>query len=497
MNDKIVLIVGPSGCGKSTVVDCMEKLYNLKSVVSYTTREPRYEGEKGHIFLSEEIFKSMPDMCAYTFFNGNHYGVTADVVNRSDLYIIDPAGVEYFKEHYSGTKEPVVVYIDTPEEVCRERMLARGDSEKAVEERIEHDKVAFASGKAMADVVVLNDGSQKPSVVACEILNKSGLVVPVSEKDKIQRNLTQTEIRIQGVLKNMEKSQNTLERHKKTLEKKRNACLKFGFDPKTVDVSEFRDSRSMEQYWAYSDFTDVEDRISDTMKKLSEYRDKLSEYRAKDFAEKQKNDVPIVPAVEEFLANWKSDAEVYLRDQVVGMKTLIDEIRETRQEIRKKYLPYDFEHKREIAEEEKAAQVDAYSAKQRVLVKYSADVRALYEHRGLDFEARLNKVLSDEVIRKRVDLFRRCSAEVGVITDATGLRIGQDLNLNGVVVGENGKASVRTIGAGGYNIQCFHYRVLVTPVREKESLDSVISNSSKIAAMQSKNDKMPENEMAL
>lgn len=117
MNDKIVLIVGPSGSGKSTIAEYMEKLYNLKNVVSYTTRKPRYEGEKGHVFLTEDVFKSLPDMCAYTFFNGNHYGVTADVVNRSDLYIIDPAGVDYFKEHYTGIKSPVVVYIDVPEDI--------------------------------------------------------------------------------------------------------------------------------------------------------------------------------------------------------------------------------------------------------------------------------------------------------------------------------------------------------------------------------------------
>ena len=82
-------------------------------------------------------------------------------------------------------------------------------------------------------------------------------------------------------------------------------------------------------------------------------------------------------------------------------------------------------------------------------------------------------MLVDEVNGKRIDLFKRCSAVVGVITDATNLSVGQNLSLNGFIVGENGKARVETIMAGGYNQdtivnvnrgQCLHYRVLVIKI---------------------------------
>lgn len=75
---------------------------------------------------------------------------------------------------------------------------------------------------------------------------------------------------------------------------------------------------------------------------------------------------------------------------------------------------------------------------------------------------KLNRILSDEKQGKYEDLINRVTAVVGEITDVSNLSIGrQQGELNGTIEGINGKCSVETIGAGGYNIQCFHYRVLI------------------------------------
>lgn len=76
-------------------------------------------------------------------------------------------------------------------------------------------------------------------------------------------------------------------------------------------------------------------------------------------------------------------------------------------------------------------------------------------------ERELDKVLRREVERKREQFIARVEACVGEITDMSYLTIGEGGNIDGVAEGVNGKCSVRTIGAGGYNIQRFHYRVLV------------------------------------
>lgn len=62
---------------------------------------------------------------------------------------------------------------------------------------------------------------------------------------------------------------------------------------------------------------------------------------------------------------------------------------------------------------------------------------------------------------KLLDLIGRIMSTVGTITDATALRIGPEGDINGYIEGTEGKAKIQTIGAGGYNIQCFHFRTLI------------------------------------
>ena len=82
-----------------------------------------------------------------------------------------------------------------------------------------------------------------------------------------------------------------------------------------------------------------------------------------------------------------------------------------------------------------------------------------------DFDClKLEKDLSEEWNRKYDFIIERTNQIVKVITDATGLEVGAKGDLNGFIVGTNGTAKVQTIGAGGYNIQCFHFRTLINRV---------------------------------
>lgn len=58
------------------------------------------------------------------------------------------------------------------------------------------------------------------------------------------------------------------------------------------------------------------------------------------------------------------------------------------------------------------------------------------------------------------EIVRNC-AEVKSVEN---VRIGMDGSINGIIHALNGTFNLRSIGAGGYNIQCFHYRVIITKI---------------------------------
>ena len=79
---RIVLLVGPSGSGKTAIANYLHDTYGWNTVQSYTTRPPRYDGEEGHTFVTDEEFDKLTDMIAYTEFDGHRYCATADQIDQ-------------------------------------------------------------------------------------------------------------------------------------------------------------------------------------------------------------------------------------------------------------------------------------------------------------------------------------------------------------------------------------------------------------------------------
>lgn len=80
----------------------------------------------------------------------------------------------------------------------------------------------------------------------------------------------------------------------------------------------------------------------------------------------------------------------------------------------------------------------------------------------------LERTMDREMRSKMLDLAQRIGEKVGRITDAAGLHV-QNGEIAGVIYGENGSATIQTIGAGGYNIQRFHFRTLVHELEQYEA----------------------------
>ena len=81
-----------------------------------------------------------------------------------------------------------------------------------------------------------------------------------------------------------------------------------------------------------------------------------------------------------------------------------------------------------------------------------------------DAEEQIIKNIERDAITKEQMLIKRVNKAVGTIVKSITLNVGVNGELNGIIEGVNGKCKIETIYAGGYNIQCLHYRVLVHKV---------------------------------
>ena len=140
MDKPLFLFCGRSASGKTTVANMLAEKYGYIQVESYTTRSPRFDGETGHIFISEEEFHNIGDLAAYTYYNGNHYGTTFEQLDESDIYVIDVPGIESLLEKLNNERQIIIMYFKTSTYNRIIRMLDRGDNDNMIISRLLQDE---------------------------------------------------------------------------------------------------------------------------------------------------------------------------------------------------------------------------------------------------------------------------------------------------------------------------------------------------------------------
>lgn len=99
------------------------------------------------------------------------------------------------------------------------------------------------------------------------------------------------------------------------------------------------------------------------------------------------------------------------------------------------------------------AQADLKSSYGKMVVEHGYD--SVYD--PVKFATFLDK----EASYKKADIIDRCNDKAGGINEVEWTYIGPDGRINGIISGPKGRFSIKSIFAGGYNIQCLHVRVLV------------------------------------
>lgn len=178
---------------------------------------------------------------------------------------------------------------------------------------------------------------------------------------------------------------------------------------------------------------------------LAKEREKIAKEEAK------KNSLPSIPVIDEFLQKWKERAFAYyksLEKEYIALKQ--EEIVLTPEEI-EGLAKFQIDNLKSHKRWEKERQWLKDNGMHGALIKN-------YIYDNLDKQ--LDKLLDKEVFAKKQHLIYQVQEKAGKILDASGLRL-VGFEINGFIKGEKRTVEVRTIGAGGHNIQIYHYRTLI------------------------------------
>lgn len=139
-NKPLFLFVGRSASGKTTIANMLES-EGYTQISSYTTRPPRSENEKGHIFITDEEYENLENIMAFTLYNGYKYCTTLEQVQDADIYVVDCPGVSTLLDNYNLINRDIeIIYFDTTVYTRIQRMLSRGDSDTHIVGRLLTDE---------------------------------------------------------------------------------------------------------------------------------------------------------------------------------------------------------------------------------------------------------------------------------------------------------------------------------------------------------------------
>ena len=177
----MLILVGPSASGKTEVANILINKYDMKRMVTYTTRPIRIGEVNGvsYNFVTIEEFlklKENNEFVESVCYNGNWYGTRKKDVSDDKIVILEPKGFQAFFE--TMPNEIVSFYLQTSEVERINRMIYRQDKEEDIQKRILNDREVF-NNIPNIDYCIANE-----QVTLVELADK----IYKLYKEKIRRN---------------------------------------------------------------------------------------------------------------------------------------------------------------------------------------------------------------------------------------------------------------------------------------------------------------------
>lgn len=212
--------------------------------------------------------------------------------------------------------------------------------------------------------------------------------------------------------------------------------------------------------WENNPYYYNENDLKWTTKDLESAKKSLEDYKEMFIAETEKSNSRNIQVIIDFLNDWKERVK---QSYIESLPRYI--------EAKKEFYVIDHEYTDWFNYQRRHATAEEYKT---INEEYRRKREAFYggwkwfvpyiEKDQINIK-KLEKELDREADSKYDFIIERTNAIVGQITDAQNLKIGAKGDLNGYIIGEKGKAKVQTIGAGGYNIQCYHFRTLINKMK--------------------------------
>lgn len=167
-----IVISGRSCSGKTNAQKELCKRSRYNKVVTCTTRSPRVGEVDGvhYHFLTREAFigkMAQEEFAETTEYAGDLYGTLRKDLEGDDIkvLVLEPSGASAVKEAMGDKAFIVSLFIDS--DTAYEAFRGRGDSEEAIQQRMETDDILFKDMEDIADYVLDNSGFElSPKEVA-------------------------------------------------------------------------------------------------------------------------------------------------------------------------------------------------------------------------------------------------------------------------------------------------------------------------------------------